>query len=107
MPSRHTRTRVYVAIVVTIALGFLLPPTVNLNYFRGRLSQSLSRSLGRQVSIQDVHLRLLPMPGFTFRRLQISDDDEFGKVESDFDQQLFSQPSRSVRSNYGTGAVQW
>jgi len=78
MPSRHTRTRVYVAIVVTIALGFLLPPTVNLNYFRGRLSQSLSRSLGRQVSIQDVHLRLLPMPGFTFRRLQISDDDEFG-----------------------------
>ena len=46
--------------VITIALGFLLPPTVNLNHFRVQLSQSLSRSLGRQVSIQDVHLRLLP-----------------------------------------------
>ena len=78
MQSRRTRTRVYVAIVVTIALGFLLPPTVNLNHFRGRLSQSLSRSLGRQVNLQDVRLRLLPMPGFTFRRLEISDDDEFG-----------------------------
>src|SRR5436309_3233399 len=78
MPSRRTRMRLYIAIVITILLGFFLPPTVNLNHFRGRLSASLSRSMGRQVSIQDVHLRLLPMPGFTFRRLQISDDDEFG-----------------------------
>src|SRR4051812_1351883 len=78
MPSRHTRKRIYLAMVVTVALGFLLPPTVNLNHFRARLSQSLSRSLGRQVSIQDVRLRLLPLPGFTFRQLRISDGDEFG-----------------------------
>ncbi|HEX4664211.1 MAG TPA: AsmA family protein [Terriglobales bacterium] len=71
------RTRVYVAILVTIALGFLVPPSINLNRFRPILSESLSQSLGRQVSIQDVHLRLLPMPGFTFRQLRISDDEEF------------------------------
>ena len=63
---------------IILALGFLLPPTVNLNHFRVQLSQSLSRSLGRQVSIQDVHLRLLPLPGFTFRQLKISDVEEFG-----------------------------
>src|SRR5205807_187616 len=75
MSLRRMRTRVYVAILVTVALGFLVPPSVNLNHFRARLSESLSRSLGRQVSIQDVHLRLLPLPGFTFRQLRISDDE--------------------------------
>jgi hypothetical protein len=78
MPSRSTRKRIYLAIAITIALGFLLPPSVNLNHFRPGLSQSLSRGLGRPVSIQDVHLRLLPLPGFTFRQLRIADDDEFG-----------------------------
>jgi len=78
MPSRKTQTRVYVAMLVTLGLGFILPPSVNLNHFRARLSESLSRSLGQKVSLQDVRLRLLPMPGFTFRRLQISDDGEFG-----------------------------
>lgn len=78
MPSRNTRTRIYVAMLVTLALGFALPPSVNLNHFRVRLSESLSRSLGQQVSMQDVRLRLLPLPGFTFRRLRISDDGEFG-----------------------------
>jgi uncharacterized protein involved in outer membrane biogenesis len=77
MSLRRMRTRVYVAILVMIALGFLVPPSINLKRFRAILSDSLSQSLGRQVSIQDVHLRLLPLPGFTFRQLRISDDDEF------------------------------
>ena len=34
--------------------------------------------MGRPVSIEDVHLRLLPLPGFTFRQLRISEDYEFG-----------------------------
>ena len=63
---------------LTLAMGFVLPPTVNLNHFRARFSESLSRSLGRPVSIEDVRLRLLPVPGFTFRQLRISDDYEFG-----------------------------
>lgn len=78
MPSRRMRTRIYVVIFAIVAIGFLIPPTINLKHFRVSLSRSLSRSLGRQVSIQDVHLRLLPLPGFTFRQLRISDDDEFG-----------------------------
>ncbi len=65
----------YLAIAIVIALGFLVPPSINLNRFRTKLSESLSRSLGRQVSVQDVRLRLLPLPGFTFRQLRISDDE--------------------------------
>lgn len=72
------RKRVYLIIASTLALGFLLPPTINLNHFRARFSDSLSRSLGLPVNIEDVHLRLLPLPGFTFRQLRISDDYEFG-----------------------------
>ena len=75
MSLRSKRTRIYLAIAVVIALGFLVPPSINLNRFRTRLSESLSRSLGRKVSIQDVRLRLLPLPGFTFRQLRISDDE--------------------------------
>ena len=66
------------AIVVTLALAFVLPPSVNLNHFRARLSESLSRSLGLQVNVESVRLRLLPLPGFMFRHLRISDDDEQG-----------------------------
>ncbi len=75
MSLRSKRTRVYLAIAIAIALGFLVPPSINLNRFRAKLSQSLSRSLGRQVNVQDVRLRLLPLPGFTFRQLRISDDE--------------------------------
>ena len=75
MSLRNTRTRIYLAMVIVIALGFLVPPSINLNRFRTKLSGSLSRSLGRQVSVQDVRLRLLPLPGFTFRQLRISDDE--------------------------------
>jgi len=78
MSSLRKRARVYLAIAVTLLLGFIVPPTVSLKHFRGLLSQSLSRSLDREVSVQDVHLRLLPLPGFTFRQLRISDDEEFG-----------------------------
>lgn len=75
MSLRSKRTRVYLAIAAVIALGFLVPPSINLNRFRMKLSESLSRSLGRQVSVQEVRLRLLPLPGFTFRQLRISDDE--------------------------------
>src|SRR5437868_7383273 len=78
MSSLPMRKRVYLAMALTLAMGFVLPPTVNLNHFRARFSESLSRSLGRPVSIEDVRLRLLPVPGFTFRQLRISDDYEFG-----------------------------
>lgn len=64
--------------LATLVLGFAIPPTVNLSHFRLLLSRSLSRSLDRQASVEDVRLRLLPLPGFTFRHLRISDDDEFG-----------------------------
>lgn len=78
MSSIIARKRIYLTLAVLLLLGFLLPPTINLNHFRARLSESLSRSLERPVSIEDVRLRLLPLPGFTFRQLRISDDYEFG-----------------------------
>src|SRR5258708_28082459 len=77
MSSLIARKRIYLLLAFLLVLGFLLPPTVNLNHFHARFSESLSRSLGRPVTIEDVHLRLLPLPGFTFRQLRISDDYEF------------------------------
>jgi len=78
MSSLIARKRIYLLLAFLLVLGFLLPPMVNLNHFRARFSESLSRSLGRPVTIEDVRLRLLPLPGFTFRQLRISDGYEFG-----------------------------
>src|SRR6185437_17033463 len=75
MSLKNKRTRLYAAIAIVVLLAFAVPPFINLSHFRSILSESLSRSLGRQVSVQDVRLRLLPLPGFTFRQLRISDDD--------------------------------
>src|SRR5256885_3217160 len=94
MSSLSKRKRIYLAMVVTLALAFVLPPTVNLKHFRARFSDSLSRSLGRPVSIEDVHLRLLPLPGFTFRQLRISDDYEFG-----------AEPILQTSEEYGRSSV--
>src|SRR5436305_2640486 len=94
MSSLSKRKRIYLAMAVTLALAFVLPPTVNLKHFRARFSDSLSRSLGRPVSIEDVHLRLLPLPGFTFRQLRISDDYEFG-----------AEPILQTSEEYGRSSV--
>lgn len=78
MSLRRKHLRRLTAVLVLLALAFVVPPSIHLNRFRARLSESLSRSLGRQVSVEDVRLRLLPLPGFTFRQLRIADDSEFG-----------------------------
>lgn len=78
MDRHRSQIHVALAIFLVIVMGFVVPPSVNSTKFRGHFSESLSRSLGRAVSVDEVHVRLLPLPGFTFRHLKIADDPEFG-----------------------------
>ncbi len=76
-PNRRWR-RVLLAAIIVAVLGFLLPPMVRLGSFKGRISTSMGNALGRNVSVGDVHLRLLPQPGFELSNVVISDDPAFG-----------------------------
>ncbi|MBE7182317.1 MAG: AsmA family protein, partial [Terriglobus roseus] len=68
------------------ALGLLLavlllvftPPLVNANRYRGKIAESMSKSLGRPVHLDNVSLHFLPVPGFTLTNVVVSEDPAFG-----------------------------
>src|SRR5579875_883930 len=66
------------AVVLLLAiLGFALP-LVSANQYRGKIAESMSKSLGRPVHLDNVSLHLLPVPGFTLQNLVVSEDPAFG-----------------------------
>jgi AsmA family len=70
--------RVAAVLLVLGLIALIAPSFVNLNRFRDRLANTLSATLGREVTVQNVGLRLLPRPGFTLSGLSIADDPSFG-----------------------------
>ena len=67
-----------VAVVAALLLALLLPPLINVSRFRGRIATAIGQALGRDVTVDEVHLRLLPRPGFGLTRMVISEDPAFG-----------------------------
>jgi len=72
------RRWILLAAVVLPVVAFVLPPLVNINRYQHRIAASISRSIGRQVHISSVKLRLLPLPGFEFSDFSVDEDPEFG-----------------------------
>lgn len=75
--SRHLNRRTVLAVLLIIILGTFLPPLINVSRFRSSVADSLSRALGRTVSIAAVHPRLFPRPGLDLERLVVQDDPAF------------------------------
>ncbi len=65
------------AILGVIVLGIVVPPLVSVRHFRDRITGSISQALNRQVSVQKVHLRLLPQPGFDLDKFIVYDQPSF------------------------------
>jgi hypothetical protein len=81
-PERGKRTRkrlvlVLIAIVVVLAV-LLVPPFVSIQRYRSRITELMSRSLGRPVRLSGVELRLLPRPGFVITDLTVEEDPAYG-----------------------------
>jgi AsmA protein len=77
MPSGRSIRRIVLAVVVALALVVLVPPLIKLKSLRGTIVESISRALGRQVSVREVRLRLFPQPGFELRGFVVQDDPAF------------------------------
>jgi hypothetical protein len=60
-----------------VLLALVVPPLISMGRFHARIDQSIGQALGRQVTIGEVNLRLLPQPGFDLQRLVVADDPSF------------------------------
>ncbi len=68
--------RGWAAIVALLAILFLFRPGIH--QLRNRIANSIGSALGRRVAIDNVHLQVLPRPGFDLEGLVIYDEPAFG-----------------------------
>src|SRR5208283_3808618 len=75
----RTRRRVMWAALLLVVLGLLLiPPFINVNRYRKRVADSISRALGREVSVSGIELKILPRPGLVLSNFIVADDPAYG-----------------------------
>jgi len=75
--SRH-KLVIALALVVALLLAIFLPPLINLKKYRRSITNSMAGALGRSVSVGDMQLRLLPMPGIVMTDFTVAEDPAFG-----------------------------
>ncbi|MEO8727459.1 MAG: AsmA family protein [Acidobacteriaceae bacterium] len=76
--GRERKLQIALLVILLLIGGFVVPGFVHLNRQKARLSQTLSMELGRDVSMGDISLRLLPAPGFSIDHgFAIADDPKF------------------------------
>ena len=79
MPGRMSRrARWIIGILLVILFGLFVPPFVNVNRYRNRVTSSISRALGRDVTVSNIELRLLPRPAMVLSTFVVSDESSFG-----------------------------
>ncbi len=76
--TRRTSRLVMGAVLAAIVLGLVLPPFINVNRYRKRVTEALSRALGREVTASNIELKLLPRPGLVLSTFVVADDPSFG-----------------------------
>jgi AsmA family/AsmA-like C-terminal region len=75
----RTRRRVMWATLLLVVLGLLLlPPFINVNRYRKRVADSISRALAREVSVSGIELKMLPRPGLVLSNFVVADDPSYG-----------------------------
>src|SRR5271165_6431583 len=75
----RTRRRVMWAALLLVVLGLLLiPPFINVNRYRKRVADSISRALGREVSVSGIELKILPRPGLVLSNFIVADEASYG-----------------------------
>ena len=76
--KRPTPRRWILLVALVLVVAFVLPPLINISRYQHRIADSISRSIGRQVHISSVKLRLLPLPGFEFSDFSVEENPAFG-----------------------------
>ena len=75
---RRASRRMMWAVVLVVVLALLLPPFINVNRYRNRVTGSISRALGRDVTVSSIELKLLPRPGLVLYNFVVADAPSYG-----------------------------
>jgi hypothetical protein len=75
---RRTSRRVTWAVLLLLLLALVLPPFVNVNRYRNRVTGAIGRALGRDVTVSGIQLKLLPRPGLVLNNFVVADAAGFG-----------------------------
>ena len=75
---RRTARRMVWAILLIVLLAVLVPPFVNVNRYRNRVAEAISRALGREVTVSRIELKLLPRPGIVLSNFVVAEDPNYG-----------------------------
>jgi len=79
MPGRLSRRAWWViGILLVLLCGLFVPPFINVNRYRNRVAISISRALGRSVTVSNIELRLLPRPAMVLSTFVVADEPSFG-----------------------------
>ena len=79
MPGRISRRTLWIWIALAlIVLALFVPPFVNVNRYRSRVATSIGNALGRQVTVSNIELKLLPRPGMVLSTFVVADDPSYG-----------------------------
>jgi AsmA family/AsmA-like C-terminal region len=76
--NRRTWLRALLAAGAVLLLALFLPPLVSVNHYKARITDLISRSLGRPVRLSNVEVRLLPWPAFVLDDLSVQEDPAYG-----------------------------
>ncbi|MGB9256632.1 MAG: AsmA family protein [Candidatus Korobacteraceae bacterium] len=66
------------AVVLVVVLALFLPPFINVNRYRNRAAGAIGRALGRDVTVSNLELKLLPRPGVVLYNFVVADDPSYG-----------------------------
>ena len=69
--------RVFLAVIALFVIAAFVVPAINVGRYRSAVSRSLSTAIGRDVTVRDVSMHLLPTPGLTLNGLVVADDPRF------------------------------
>lgn len=79
-PEQKTRRRgrhaMWIVLLVLVLAAFV-PPFINVNRYKLRVVDSISRALGRNVSVSGIEMRLLPRPGVVLSGFVVADDPSY------------------------------
>ena len=79
MPGRLSRRAWWIILILLVLLcGIFVPPFVNVNRYRNRVASSITRALGRDVSVSNIELHLLPRPAMVLSTFVVADEPSYG-----------------------------
>jgi hypothetical protein len=68
----------FLVALAVIVLGIFGPPLLNVNRYRSQVATSIGNALGREVTVSNIELKMMPRPGMVLSGFVVADAPTFG-----------------------------